>query len=178
MNTANLNFIPLLKVAVTSLTNSFLEVLAFPSPPIENPDYLKADLILPNSELTHCFIATNCQKTYISRSEYERLFSHFQLSTYNEIVGEKWVKREYFEGELEILGIKEGENIILEGEIYIMDRPYEGILIGRNMLDEMDANLKIGEGGGVLEAEGVYAFVTRANWVDTLMPRQENDYIR
>jgi hypothetical protein len=76
------------------------------------------------------------------------------------------------------LGIKEGEIIILEGDIYIMDEPYEGILIGRDMLDEMDANLKIGERGGVLEAEGVYAFVTRANWVDTLMPRQENDYIR
>jgi hypothetical protein len=104
MNTANLNFIPLLKVAVTSLTNSFLEVLAFPSPPIETPDYLKADLILPKSELTHCFIATNYQKAYISRSEYERYFSHFQLSTYNEIVGEKWVKREYFEGELRDFG--------------------------------------------------------------------------
>jgi hypothetical protein len=59
-----------------------------------------------------------------------------------------------------------------------MDRPCEGILIGGDMLDEVDANLKIGEGGGVLEAEGVFAFVTRANWVDTLMLRQENDYIR
>jgi len=76
------------------------------------------------------------------------------------------------------LGIKEGENIILEGEIYIMDRPYEGILIGREMLDEMDVNLNVGEEGGVLEAEGVYAFVTSANWVDTLMLRQENAYIR
>jgi hypothetical protein len=178
MNTARMNFGPLLQDVVTSLTNSLLDVLAFPSPPKENPDYLKADLILPNSELTQCFIATNYQKTYISRSRYERCFSHHPLSEYNEIVGGKCVKREYFLGELEILGIKEGENIILEGEIYVMDRPYEGILIGRDLLDEMEADLKIGEEGGILEAEGVYAFVTRANLVDTLMLRQENDYIR
>jgi hypothetical protein len=178
MNTTNLNFIPLLQIAVTSLTNSLLDILAFPSPPMKNPDYLKADLILPNSELTHCFIATNCQKTHISRSEYKRYFSHFQLSTYNEIVAGKCVKREYFLGGLEILGIKEGEKITLEGEIYVMDRPYEGILIGRDLLDEMEANIKVGEEGGVLEAEGVYAFVTRANWVDTIMLRQENDYVR
>jgi hypothetical protein len=87
------------------------------------------------------------------------------------------VKREYFLGGLEILGIKEGRNITLEGEIYVMDRQYEGIVIGNDMLDEVGANLKVGE-GGVLEVKEAYAFVMCANWVDTLMLRQENDYIQ
>jgi hypothetical protein len=178
MNTTRLNFLPLLQTAVTSLISSLLEVLALPSPPMENLDYLKADLILPNSELTQCFIATNCKKTYISRSGYECYFSHHQLSEYDEIFGGKCVKREYFLGGLEILGIKEGRNITLAGEIYVMDRLYEGIVIGSDLLYEIDANLEIGEGGGVLEAKGAYAFVTRTNRVDTLMLRQENDYIR
>ena len=155
MNTVRLNFISIIQIAVTSITNSLLEVMASSTRSVQRADYLKALLLLPSSELSECFIATNCRKTYISRSEYERYFSHLQLSTYNEIVGEKWVKREYFDGELEVLGIKEGENIILEVEIYIMDRQYEGILIGREMLDEMDVNLNVGEEGGVLEAEGV-----------------------
>jgi hypothetical protein len=85
--------------------------------------------------------------------------------------------REYFKGELEILGIKEGENIVLTGEIYIMDRVYEGILIGKDMLDEMDASLNVGEGGGVLTISGVCGLVLSVNWRDTLILRQENDYI-